>query len=329
MKKLFFALALALTLSTTSFAATTISVWEGSLSADPNYKGTQVGAVAGDSANGIVFSRHNLSSYGQHYQATKDSTGTAGYVSGAEETTEICVFCHTPHFGKTSTAPLWNKSTAASGSYTAYGSTLAGNSANAPGGSALACLSCHDGVTTIDSMINKPGKGSGTDGTGAAAGYAFIDQAGTVMVGGNIDSPALSGRVNIGTSLSNDHPVSIVYNPAAGSLRPLTTVISSVNMGNAQAFNGASIYGRSDNLWSYQGVISSTVKISDLLRDSGQVQCATCHDPHYKNQTNDDPAVVASYGSGVAQNNIQHDGLFLRRVGGNSNSGVCRTCHGK
>jgi len=72
------------------------------------------------------------------------------------------------------------------------------------------------------------------------------------------------------------------------------------------------------------------------------VQCTSCHDPHYKNQTNNDPSVVDSYsrttagGWVLASVNIVSgpedgliDGLFLRRVGGNSNSGVCRTCHNK
>ncbi len=328
MKKTLLSLALSLILSVPAFAATTIGTWEGVNSADPAYQGTQPGAAAGDSANGIIWTRHNLSSYGEHYQATKDSSGTAGYVSGAEETTEVCVFCHTPHHGKTTSAPLWNKATTST--YTAYGTTVAGTTVSTVGGSSLACLGCHDGVTTLDSMINKPGK-SGVVAAGAPAGYAFIDKAGQLMVGGNIDSPTInSSRLNIGTTVANDHPISIAYNGGtAASLRATTTVISSIPMENAQAFGGAAIYGRSDNLWSVKGFISNTATIADLLRDGGQVQCASCHDPHYKNQTNNDPAVVASYGVGIPQNGVDHDGLFLRRVGGNSNSGVCRTCHNK
>lgn len=327
MKKVLLTFALALSMSVPAFAATTITQWEGVQSADPAYAGTQDGAAAGDSANGIIWTRHNLSSYGEHYQASA-SNQLAGYTSGNVETTEVCVFCHTPHHGLTTSAPLWNKATTAT--YTAYGTTVAGTASDANvGGSSLACLSCHDGVTTLDSMINKPGKGSNTTGTGSAAGYAFIDKAGTLVVGG-ADSPTInSGRLNIGTTTANDHPVSIVYTPTAASLRPTATVISSITMDQAQTFGGAAIYGRSDNLWSVKGFISDTATISDLLRDGGKVQCASCHDPHYKNQTNNDPAVVASYGAGVPQNGVDHDGLFLRRVGGNSNSGVCRTCHNK
>ncbi|MBE7414212.1 MAG: hypothetical protein HS130_02835 [Deltaproteobacteria bacterium] len=37
-----------------------------------------------------------------------------------------------------------------------------------------------------------------------------------------------------------------------------------------------------------------------------------------------------TYGPGGVQNlRFESNGLFLRRVGGNSGSGVCRTCHQK
>lgn len=336
-----------------AIAATTITAWPTAMA---DYPGSTAGN-AGDAAAGIVWSRHNLSSYAPFLQTyDRDCVTILGVEyctpSPLFATTEICVFCHTPHHGKTDTAPLWNKSTSNSGSYTAYGTTVAGTAVTTVGGSSLACLSCHDGVTTLDSMINQPGKGSRTDGTGADQGW-YIQMA----VSGAIPTPAPkdhfsttgcgtchpqgeSDRLNIGISLSNDHPINVTYNGGAvASLRPTSTVISSIAMDNAQTFGGAALYGRSDNLWSVKGFISDTATIADLLRDGGMVQCTSCHDPHYKNQTNDDPAVVNSYdraGGGVDYNyNVTSqfdpliDGLFLRRVGGNSNSGVCRTCHNK
>jgi hypothetical protein len=103
-------------------------------------------------------------------------------------------------------------------------------------------------------------------------------------------------------------------------------------------------FGRSDNYWSVFGYIKADATISDLLRNGDRVECASCHDPHYKNQTNDDPSLIESYnrtggigaptGAGYnytvsGQFDKVIDGLFLRRVGGNSNSGLCRTCHAK
>jgi formate-dependent nitrite reductase cytochrome c552 subunit len=82
------------------------------------------------------------------------------------------------------------------------------------------------------------------------------------------------------------------------------------------------------NIWAVNGVISDTQTINDVLR-KGKVECSTCHDPHYKNRTNPDPGFVRSYTNSGDHEDMKIDGLFLRRVGGNSNSGVCRTCHAK
>src|SRR3989338_9483684 len=155
MKKILLTFALVIAMSTTAFSVTPtiIGDWEGTEFSDPHYAGTQEGtAAAGMSANGIVYSRHNLSSYGEHYQATTsvDGTSTATGIDPLTViTTEICVFCHTPHFGRTDTAPLWNRGTSATG-YVAYGAseqTLAGTSVGGTnitftpttGGSSLSC----------------------------------------------------------------------------------------------------------------------------------------------------------------------------------------------
>lgn len=88
-------------------------------------------------------------------------------------TTEICVFCHTPHgFKKTGgianpdgllQVPLWNRATkASSGVYTPYSGIhfdALGNTAGVPKGVSLACLSCHDGTISFDALINAPGSG--------------------------------------------------------------------------------------------------------------------------------------------------------------------------
>jgi predicted CXXCH cytochrome family protein len=121
--------------------------------------------------------------------------------------------------------------------------------ADAPslGSVSLACLSCHDGTQAMDNMINGPGSGgmaqpydasassgvstgsSGTSNAGASAGYiwggqggagsvtgfAFMSQNGTgfnTYGSGSItnDTPALEG-IDLGTDLSNDHPISVQY----------------------------------------------------------------------------------------------------------------------
>jgi len=127
MKKLLLTLALVITMSVPAFA-TDIAGWSTALT---DYPGSSTASAAGDTAGGVVWSRHNLSSYGEHYQATTSVSGTStatGITPLTVITTEICVFCHTPHFGQTNSAPLWNRGTSAIG-YVAYGAseqTLAG-----------------------------------------------------------------------------------------------------------------------------------------------------------------------------------------------------------
>jgi predicted CXXCH cytochrome family protein len=111
-------------------------------------------------------------------------------------TTEICVFCHTPH-NAGPTTPLWNR-TATTAVYTPYSSPTLdanGGTAPAPTGVSLLCLSCHDGTVAFDSLINNP------DGI-------TVTPANMTLIPG---TTAL-----LGTDMTNDHPISIEYGlPAA------------------------------------------------------------------------------------------------------------------
>ena len=77
---------------------------------------------AGDAASGITASRHNL--------------GALGKVLHTNQTSEICVFCHTPHHSNTGagSGPLWNRSNSTAANYIGYGDTLGGSNIGAPGG---------------------------------------------------------------------------------------------------------------------------------------------------------------------------------------------------
>lgn len=83
-------------------------------------------------------------------------------------TTEVCVFCHTPHGGRPSdpstAVPLWNRAMPdTSQVYQMYNSPNFDGATSwingKPQGVSLACLSCHDGTVGIDSLINAPGSG--------------------------------------------------------------------------------------------------------------------------------------------------------------------------
>lgn len=309
---------------------------------------------AGAAANGIGGTRHNLGDYG--FAITTDAT------------TEICVFCHAPHHGNPNEGPLWNRSHMI-WNFTAYGDTIAGTTVSTPGGATLACLSCHDGVTTFDTLINAPGKGNGGSNNKIATdqGWEFRmpGSAGSYVKGTGLDhfdtaSPGTcqasschpSGnkngptRLNIGSGystdfdnptgssvdLTDDHPVSVPYNAGRGSLRPTSTALSTVDL--LAGLNSSAATGYDGNLaqnrWAVKGVISNSAVIGDLLR-GGKVECSSCHDPHFKNRSWDeveafwdtDPSITYCTGEDCT------DGNFLRRVGGNTGSGVCRTCHDK
>ncbi|MBI5492268.1 MAG: hypothetical protein HY893_04970 [Deltaproteobacteria bacterium] len=288
-------------------------------------KGINVSYVPGAPANGIVASRHNLGSLSKHL--------------GTSSTTEICVFCHTPHFTNTpnNLKPMWNRGTSAPTSFTAYGTTIGGTAiADADiGSTSLACLSCHDGVTALDNIVNAPGKG-GINSSGAAQGWSFVEEG--TNLGASITIGAVDGRLNIGLNLSNDHPVSVVYNGAASatdytgsraSLRASNTTISTIDLTSNLAVSSTTfdmtsgVANLQKNLWAVKGFINPDATIADLLRGPGnnRVECSSCHDPHFFNQSwNELEATPNSYSDG---------GLFLRRVGGNTGSGVCRTCHAK
>ena len=282
---------------------------------------------AGDYASGIGASRHNLGAFGN---PNNDSYFTTN------ATTEICVFCHTPHHTATASgAPLWNRGISTT-SFTSYGTTIGGTPTDAnQGGATLACLSCHDGVTTFDNLANKPGKaglGSGGIGSTADAGWSFYKNNTTLQTaepGNDEIGNTTSSRLNIGGSnsagLSNDHPVSITYNDTKASLRPTNTTISTVDLTADLASSASTAYGNNlaQNVWAVNGFLSSSASISDLLR-GGKVECTSCHDPHFKNLSWDETESIWS-----GTNAESTDGMFLRRVGGNTGSGVCRTCHAK
>ena len=100
---------------------------------------------------------------------------------------EICVFCHTPHSASTTRA-LWNRSLPPT-TYNLYASSTLEATLSQPTGASRLCLSCHDGTTALGNLRVPPATGPVTLGP-------------------------LTGRASLGTDLSDDHPVSFVYDSA-------------------------------------------------------------------------------------------------------------------
>jgi mono/diheme cytochrome c family protein len=269
---------------------------------------------------GVGNTRHNLT------QRQVSGGGPAGVLMDPyrNDYQEVCVYCHTPHgANRTVAAPLWNRTmkTTTYQTYDLLGTSSLTQPVSQPGLNSLTCLSCHDGQTAVDSIINMPGAGRyepaqettentaflnswdnsrGPDATAharlAATECLACHSAGAGVVGtGATDFTVFA----IGTDLRNDHPVGIRYPTTAGPGtdfrdpgRKEPRLAWFDNNGNARADpNEIRLYNTGEGY---------------------EVECASCHDPHG----------VPSAGPGSVFNPT-----FLRVS--NTGSAVCLTCHSK
>ena len=185
-----------------------------------------VAAVAG--AQTVVGTAHDLSASGP---------------GATTNVNRVCVFCHTPHQASSANGqyPLWNHALSTTASYGVYSSATLDASPSDIGGATAGsaavsnlCMSCHDGTVSVATMYNPPNEVSSV----------------SVTAGGNVNAAGLvTGNPNLGTDLSNDHPINFTYDTALatsdGGLRDPAT----------------------------------TPAVSALLI-GGEVQCSSCHDPH-------------------------------------------------
>lgn len=164
-------------------------------------------------ADTIVSSKHNLSSTGP------------GTVKANSET-DLCLFCHTIH-QTTGQTPLWSHALSAVTNYTVYSSPTLKASVGQPDGSSRLCLSCHDGTVALGMVSSRT---------------TTIEMRGGVKM-------MPSGPANLGTDLSDDHPISFVYDQNLLAL---------------------------DNQIKNPSTLDPKLKLDPLHK----VQCVTCHDPH-------------------------------------------------
>ncbi len=170
-------------------------------------------AVNAQPSNSILLTRHNFSISGP------------GLIKSIFEK-RVCIFCHAPHNARGDIPYLWNRQDSTV-NYTTYQSSTLYSIIGQPTGASKLCLSCHDGTIALGAVVS--------------------EQQEIPFVGGIRFFPDILTK--IGTDLSDDHPISFVYD-------------SSLANNNIELVQPLSL--------------PPQVK----LDSNQQMQCTTCHDPH-------------------------------------------------
>jgi len=174
-----------------------------------------VALIATPALAGISNTKHNLRSSG-----TSTFKGTSD---------ELCVYCHTPHGGTGGNAPLWNRTNtvAITNFYDRFSIESAVSALQTANSDAPLCLSCHDGASLTGNLNNPPNSGGGNGSTNISSNGIYY--------------------TNLGTDMTNDHPVGFVFDSTVDTeLQDPTFASVSVAFG-----------GNSDEMW-----------------------CSSCHDVH-------------------------------------------------
>jgi predicted CXXCH cytochrome family protein len=170
------------------------------------------GSAFGQRSKNVAQTIHNLSVSGPGVIKT----------SGEQE---ICVFCHTPHMTGQAQVQDWSRRGRVN--YITYKSSTLKASVGQPNGTSRLCLACHDGTVAL-SMAS-----------GKSLSRSFSGLSRKMPV----------GRANLGYDLSDDHPVSFVYDGMLAAR-------------NGQLEHPASLVG------------------PVALDEAGRLQCTSCHSPH-------------------------------------------------
>lgn len=176
---------------------------------------------------------------------------------------EICIFCHTPHNaivddGSGNRLPLWNRSISRNQSgFTVYTNNTLNATVGQPSGLSLLCLSCHDGITALNSLINL-GKNNPIIMAGGFDQFGDIYRpTGVSYPGANIGG-AIPGAaefwgnygVNVDANtkrIDDDHPVSFTFNAA---------------------------------LVTADGALQLPASSDAIKLFGGRMECSTCHNVH-------------------------------------------------
>lgn len=189
----------------------------------------------------------------------------SGFATGAGGSTEVCIFCHTPHGAQTAftQVPLWNNTASASLVLAdIYSSSMVINGistqnftvseAQINATDARLCLACHDGG--VGEPINQPNSGD------------MVISTTTLM-----DANTL-----LGTNLSNDHPIGMDLTDNPQLIDPYIRTIAQIKTGFGEK---NPFFGVNNNMWCsschdvHDGVNIPFLRMSNV----GSAMCKACH----------------------------------------------------
>jgi hypothetical protein len=227
---------------------------------------------------------------------------TGGYYK--DDYGRVCIYCHTPHNAAVNLLdpqPLWNRTDPTSPtpySWVAPANIAAGLASDPLAGPSRLCLSCHDGVSSVDAH-------------GPASGTARGSQSAT-------GTPIATSTGRAWTDLSGTHPIGFNFNDAytargSNELVDPATAYYLSDIGNPSTWDtvnrGTAVY--------------STKKISDTLYNNGIMTCASCHDVHNTRNARNNATLGA--GTYTLNNGATEPNYFVWAP--EQGSMLCLSCH--
>lgn len=263
-----------------------------------------VGALAAAASTAIAGTAPRTGVNGSFHDITYLGATIGSY--NQDDYQRVCIFCHTPHNAQPATsginAPLWNHdiSTVNLTPYTWSAPAnlpIAFNADPLVGPSRL-CMSCHDGVTAVDS--HGPDTGVGT------------------AQGNNNGTNVLTSVGRYIDNLSVTHPIGFLYQDALDArgtneiIAPTSNFIDRVPSAALAAGADTTPANRVATGFTY-----TSKKISDTLY-GGYLTCASCHEVHNTNNSANDPS---------ASNPAYTPNYYVWAR--EQNSALCLSCHVK
>ncbi|MHC4692530.1 MAG: cytochrome c3 family protein, partial [Planctomycetota bacterium] len=170
---------------------------------------------------------------------------------------DVCGFCHTPHEARPRT-PTWSHKLS-DAVYTIYQSSSLEAKVGQPTGSSKLCLSCHDGTVAL------------THTTKGGPPGVFITP----------------GSANLGTDLSDDHPISFVYSEVLSvedvQIRPPSTLPEHLKLDSSNELQCTTCHNAHDNQYGKFLVMPN-------LRSQ---MCTSCHNLYgWRNSVHENSTAV-------------------------------------